>query len=152
MIKPREMRGEAAPENTRGQRYALLERFSRSAVRSRSWSRGWDVLRGAPLYASGVSSHHCENSTRFHEIGGTVPFSKRNRPKANFDYASAVIRAVSSPRRKLPRLNGGQEEDILSFLDSLSKPKDVKDCYIRYLVFSFLPRGYALKQHIQIDL
>ena len=65
------------------------------------------------------SSHRSEDSTRCGNTGGIGSFSKRNRHNKDFDYdklASAVLSGLSSPRKKLPKLETAQVKDIRSIL------------------------------------
>lgn len=46
------------------------------------------------------------------------------------ELAAALISSLSSSDKKLPQLLGGHADDIRSFLDSLAKHDDLKDCGI----------------------
>ena len=49
-----------------------------------------------------------------------------------------MAHGLSSRSRKLPKLIGGQVDDIRFFLDSLAKLDDLRDCYVRDTIPVFL--------------
>ena len=55
------------------------------------------------------------------------------------------LRNLSSSDRKLPGLLRGRADDVRSFLDSLAKQDDLKDCYIRDLLPALLLHRVYLK-------
>ena len=69
-------------------------------------------------------------------------------PKVDFDYddelATALTSSLSSSHRKLPKLLGGQVDDIRSFLDSLATFNDLRDCYFRDIMPALLPQRVCL--------
>ncbi|CAM9276906.1 unnamed protein product, partial [Laminaria digitata] len=101
-------------------------------------------LQGARVYdESGGSSIHGEDSKGRRVFVGSSALSKCNRNKNDFDYeldaiTTAVIRGLPSQSRKLPKLLGGQVNDIRLFLDSLARLDDLRYCYIRHLIPVFM--------------
>ena len=98
------------------------------------------------------SSCRSEDSTRCGNIGGIGSFSKRNRYNRDFfDYdklASAVLSGISSPQKKLPKLETARVKDIRAFLNSLEETEDLRNCFVRDLIPSFVRQrmhesGYA---------
>ena len=116
---------------------------------------GQDIRGGAGDVSGGnrhqVRIYHChrsEDSTRCGNIGGIGSFSKRNRHNRDFDYdklTSAVPSGISSPRKKLPRLETAQVKDIRAFLNSLEETEDLQNCYIRDLIPSFVRQRICMK-------
>ena len=94
-------------------------------------------------YESGASSILRTDSEGRRVFGGNNAVSKCNRDSNDIDYEhdavrTAVVRGLSSRGRKLPKLIGGQVDDIRLFLDSLAKLDDLRECYIRDMIPVFL--------------
>ena len=74
---------------------------------------------------------------------GNDAVSKSNRETHDLDceydaIRTAVVRGLSSRSRKIPKLIGGQVDDIRLFLDSLAKLDNLRDCSIRDMIPVFL--------------
>ena len=59
--------------------------------------------------------------------------------------ASAVLSGISSPRKKLPKLETAPVQDIRAFLNSLEKTEDLRNCFIRDLAPSFARQRVCMK-------
>ena len=116
---------------------------------------GRDIRGGAGGVSGGnhrqvriYSSYRPEDSTRCGNIGGIVFFSKRNRYNRDFDHdnlASAVLGGISSPQKKLLKLETAQVKDIRAFLNSVEETEDLRNCFLRDLIPSFVRQRICMK-------
>ena len=94
-------------------------------------------------FKSGASSIPRTDSEGRRVFGTNHAVSKCNRETPDFDceydaIRTAVVRGLSSRSRKIPKLIGGQVDDIRLFLDRHAKLDDLGECYIRDMIPVFL--------------
>ena len=94
------------------------------------------------------ANESARNSVRYRRVDDDVDISRNTSTKTEIDYdqlVAAMRQGLSSAKGKLPKLPTAQVSDIRSFLESLDKLEDLRGCFVRDLIPSFVLQRICLK-------